>query len=56
MLESSSFFAEARAQFSEIVALLSSEASQSWEHGDLERQLHQDGMELLRKMLQGHLE
>jgi hypothetical protein len=56
MLELSSFFAEATAQFSEIVAMLSSDASQSWEHGDLERQLHQDGRELLRKLLQGHLE
>lgn len=51
----SSFFAQAQEQFNQLVETLSSEESQGWEHGDLERHLHRNGTEVLRCLLQGHL-
>ncbi|EKU97058.1 hypothetical protein Lepto7375DRAFT_1099 [Leptolyngbya sp. PCC 7375] len=43
-----SFFESALAQFNELVDRLSSADSQNWEHGKLERYIHESGTELLR--------
>ena len=49
------FFA-AREQFEAIVSQLHSAEAAILEHGDIEAIVHRDGMELLRRLLQGHLE
>jgi hypothetical protein len=49
-------FAAAREQFSELVEALQSEPNLRKEHGDIEELIWQDGKELLRRMLQGHLD
>jgi hypothetical protein len=49
-------FAAAREQFSELVEALQSEPNLRKEHGDIEALIWQDGKELLRRMLQGHLD
>ncbi|EKV03986.1 hypothetical protein Lepto7375DRAFT_6308 [Leptolyngbya sp. PCC 7375] len=51
-----SFFESALAQFNELVDRLSSADSQNWEHGKLERYIHESGTELLRRLYQGHLD
>ncbi len=49
-------FNQAQEQFDHIVDILSSSESQDWEHGELERYLQVSGTELLRRLLQGHLD
>ena len=49
-------FAAARAQFERLVEWLGGEESESLEHGEVESLLHEDGMERLRKLLQGYLD
>jgi hypothetical protein len=49
-------FQSAYEQYAEIVTTLSAEESQSWEHGEIERYIHKQGTELLRRLLQGHLD
>ena len=50
------FFQSADEQYDVIVNRLSAEESQSWEHGEIEQYIHQHGTELLRRLLQGHLD
>jgi hypothetical protein len=50
-------FQSADEQYAEIVTTLSAKESQSWEHnGEIERYIHQQGTELLRRLLQAHLD
>lgn len=50
------FFQQAYEQYDELVNSLSTEESQSWEHGEIERYINERGTELLRRLLQGHLD
>ena len=43
-------------QFHQLVTTLRSDEQQQMEHGELESWLHGEGMELLRRLLQGHLD
>src|SRR6266545_2353128 len=49
-------FFSAEEKFNEIVAMLLSSEMMSKEHGDVESYLKTAGFELLRRMLQGHLD
>ena len=49
-------YAAAEAAFAEAKAYLCSREAQQMSESDLERALHRRGQELLRKLLQGHLE
>ncbi|MGH2668418.1 MAG: ISKra4 family transposase, partial [bacterium] len=49
-------FAQAEAQFAALVSHLHSEEAQAMTHSELERELEEKGRELLRSLLQGHLE
>jgi len=49
-------YAEAEAVFAQAKAYLSSRDAQQMSESDLERELHRRGQELMRKLLQGHLE
>ena len=49
-------YAAANAAFAEAKAYLSSREAQQMSESDLERELHRRGQELMRKLLQGHLE
>ena len=49
-------FAEARAEFEGLEAFLGSQEACSMTHSDLERELEKRGRELLRQLLQAHLE
>jgi len=49
-------FADARERFERMVAYLDSEETQGMRHSDLERELEKQGRELMRRLLQGHLD
>ena len=49
-------YAAAEVAFAEAKAYLSSREAQQMSESDLERELHRRGQELMRKLLQGHLE
>lgn len=49
-------FFSAQEKFNEIVAMLSSGEMMGKEHGEIERYLKTDGYELLRRMMQAHLD
>jgi hypothetical protein len=49
-------FSAAREQFGQLIQALQSEHNLEREHGDIEALIWQDGQELLRRMLQGHLD
>ena len=49
-------FAAARQQLEFIVTRLQAEELRHAEHGEVEQLLHSDGMELLRRLLQGDLD
>ena len=49
-------YAEAEAAFAEAKAYLCSHEARQMSESDLERELHRRGQELMRKLLQGHLE
>jgi hypothetical protein len=49
-------FFTAREQFEAIVSQLHSAEATLLEHGDIEAIVHRDGMELLRRLVQGHLD
>ncbi len=51
-----SAFEQAYEQYQEIVSTLSASEAQGWEHGEIERYLDERGTELLRRLLQGHLD
>jgi hypothetical protein len=50
------FFTLAHEQYNQLIQTLSAEETQGWEHGELERYINQCGTELLRCLLQGHLD
>ena len=49
-------YAAAEVAFGQATAYLSSREAQQTSESDLERELHRRGQELMRKLLQGHLE
>jgi hypothetical protein len=49
-------FEEAQNQYEKLVNHLRSQACQTLEHGEVESWLYQEGTELLRRLLQGHLD
>ena len=49
-------FAAAREQFGHLVNELQSEQRLGMEHGDVEQMISREGNELLRRLLQGHLD
>jgi hypothetical protein len=49
-------FSAAREQFSQLIQALQSEQNLEREHGEIEALIWQDGQELLRRMLQEHLD
>ena len=49
-------FAPAQQQFTHLVDRLRCEETQHWEHGDIEKLIWKEGTELLRRLLQGHLD
>lgn len=49
-------FAAAREQFSQLIQALQSERTLELEHDEIEGLIWQDGQELLRRLLQGHLD
>ena len=51
-----SFFSPAQNQLDVMVQNLNSTELQDAEHGDVERYIQQEGFELLRLLLQGHLD
>lgn len=50
------FYEQSRQEFKDIVERLDSEEVRSMTHSDLERELEKMGRELMRKLLQEHLE
>ena len=50
------YFQQAHEQYHQLINTLSEQESQSWEHGELESYLNKEGTELLRRLLQGHLD
>jgi hypothetical protein len=50
------FFQQAHEQYNQLIQTLSAEETQGWEHGELEKYINQCGTELLRRLLQGHLD
>jgi hypothetical protein len=53
---SSAAFADAEAQFARLIDHLQSAEARAMTHSELERELEEKGRELLRSLLQGHLE
>lgn len=51
-----SVFEMAYEQYTKLVSTLSTQESQGLEHGDIERMIQQEGSELLRLLIQGHLD
>ena len=49
-------YAEAKTTFAQTIAYLSSREALQMRESDLERELHRRGQELIRKLLQGHLD
>ena len=49
-------YAEAKTTFAETIAYLSSREALQMSESDLERELHRRGQELIRQLLQGHLD
>ena len=49
-------FSAAREQFTQLSEALQSEQTLEREHGDIEELIWQEGKELLRRLLQGHLD
>ena len=51
-----SFFSDASKQLNAMIDHLSSAPPLNQEHGDIEKYIQQEGHELLRRLLQGHLD
>ena len=49
-------YERARTAFEELVTDLSEKATHQLTHSELETLIHQDGFEIMRLLLQGHLE
>ena len=50
------YFQQAHEHYHQLINTLSEEESQSWEHGEVENYINKEGTELLRRLLQGHLD
>ena len=50
------YFEPAHQQYHQLIETLSTEDTQGWDHGEVERYINQSGTELLRGLLQGHLD
>jgi hypothetical protein len=51
-----SFFCESKQQLNTMIEFLCSDLPLADEHGAIEHYIHQQGHELLRRLLQGHLD
>src|SRR5512139_3563483 len=49
-------FAAAREQFEKLIGELRSESTRNAEHGEVESLIEREGNELLRRLMQGHLD
>ena len=49
-------FSLAREQFAKIIAFLTSDSAQQLDHGNIEEKIMKEGWEILRRLLQGHLD
>ena len=56
LLDESNFFSEATEKFVRLVGKLQSSEMLNREHGDVERMLHTEGLEVMRLMYQAHLD
>ena len=50
------YFEQAHEQYHQLIKTLSAEDTQEWEHGEVERYINECGTELLRRLLQSHLD
>ena len=50
------YFQPAHKQYQQLIKGLTEEESQGWEHGEIESYINNSGRELLRRLLQGHLD
>ena len=50
------YFQQAHEQYQQLIETLTEEQTQGWEHGEIESYINNSGTELLRRMLQGHLD
>ena len=50
------YFQQAHEQYQQLLKTLTEEDSQGWEHGQIESYINNSGTELLRRLLQGHLD
>ena len=50
------YFQQAHEQYQQLIETLTEEETQEWEHGEIESYINNSGTELLRRLLQGHLD
>jgi hypothetical protein len=50
------YFQQAHEQYHQLINTLREEDSQDWEHGEVESYINKEGTELLRRLLQSHLD
>ena len=50
------YFQQAHEQYQKLIETLTEEQTQEWEHGEIESYINNSGTELLRRLLQGHLD
>lgn len=50
------YFNQAHEQYRKLINSLSAKDTQEWEHGEVEKYINECGTELLRRLLQGHLD
>ena len=50
------YFKQAHEQYQKLIKTLTEEPTQEWEHGKIESYINKSGTELLRRLLQGHLD
>ena len=50
------YFQQAHEQYQQLIENLTEKQTQEWEHGEIESYINNSGTELLRRLLQGHLD
>ena len=50
------YFQQAHEHYQQLIQTLTEEDTQGWEHGEIESYINNSGTELLRRLLQGHLD
>ena len=50
------YFQQAHEQYQQLIKTLTEKQTQGWEHGEIESYINNSGTELLRRLLQGHLD